>query len=287
MTKEAMRFLALNAVLHGHPAVAAFEDSTKLMAECLGVDEQEASSLSDAMYQCQPEDIVHDELTGVFLNFYRNGAYTFVAMGSDIIPLQRFVQNDLEGQVSDELRYLYLSHLMHDVSQDATHMKPCILDGVLYCTPEAFLNVNTAMQEAYQLYLTGPVGTPKGLSTPLRKYTTMEQYSRLNESTLLKIFRQLVRTKHNPSIYQKTMLCTPDLLTTYKRTGCIMAFRDSSHTTVNWLMDVEGEADSTLMMVADMSVLRNYLLRDVKDLSGIKVSRGRGESGKILFPEVV
>lgn len=46
MTKEAMRFLALNAVLHGHTLLEACQDSPKMLAECLGVTEEEAQKLN-------------------------------------------------------------------------------------------------------------------------------------------------------------------------------------------------------------------------------------------------
>lgn len=286
MTQEAMRFLALNAVLHGHSAVDAFEGSVATMAMCLDISEEEAGGLAYAMQSAPRVDPCVDELTAVFLNFYRNNSYAFVAMGPDVVPLSKFVASDAEGQVPDDLRFMFLTSLVRDVSQDPSYIKPFILDGVLRCTPEAFQGVNRAMLEAYQLYLSGPVGTVKGLASSLRKYTSLEHYSRLNASTLLRIFRQMVRAKHNPVVYQQTMLMTPDLLDTYKHTGCIIAFRDSTHTSVNWLLDVVDEVDSTMVMSVDMAVLKGYLVRDVRDLAGVKVAHGRGESGKILFPGV-
>lgn len=287
MTKEAMRFLALNAVLHGHSALSGFEDSIENMAEALAISVPEATELLKELDELPRVEASNDPLTRTFLSFFRTQAYTFMSMGDNIVTLEKFMTSDLEGQVTDDLRYMFLTHLIMDVAQSDQYIEPFICDGVLYCTAEDFQRVSEAMVEAYQLYMTGPAGTPRGLSSFLRKSTSLEPYSRISAPALLKAFRQIVRAKKNPVVYQETMLITPDLVSTYKHTGCIIAFRDMSHTSVNWLLDVEGAADSTMSMVVDLSTLRNYLVNDMRDLAGIKVARGMGDGGKILFPGVV
>ena len=79
---------------------------------------------------------------------------------------------------------------------------------------------------------------------------------------------------------------TPDLVETYTHTGCIIAFSDPTRKSVNWLMGVESELDNTMVMTVEMSTLQNYLLRSVRDLENVKVARGPGGNGKIMFPGV-
>ena len=287
MTKEAMRFLALNSMLHGHSVLAGFMNDSAVMADCLDIDKEEAEMLVKKLDELPVEEPTNDPLTATFLNFFRTQAYAFLAMGDNIVSLEKFVGSDVEGQVEDDLRYMFLTHLLMDVAQGDEYWQPFIKDGVLHCTSADFKRVNECMLEAYQLYMSGPAGTTQGLQTFLRKYTSLEHYSRLNAAVLLKGLRQISRAKKNPIIYQQTLVNTPDLLTVYKHTGCIMAFRDMSQTSVNWLLDVEGVADSTICMVVDMTTLRNYLVRDMRDLEGVKVARGLGDGGKILFPGVV
>ncbi len=287
MTNEAMRFLALNGLLHGHSVLKGFDDSIEKMADALSIEVSEAEDLVKKLDALPVVPTSDDPLVNTFLNFYRTQAYAFMAMEGTIIPLEKFVATDLDGQVADDVRYMFLTHLIMDVSQRPEYVNPIIKDGILYCTAQDFQHVEPAMLEAYQLYMTGPAGTQRGFYMALRKFTSLEHYSRLTPSTMVKVLRYIVKAKKNPIIYQQTMLNTPDLLTTYKHTGCIIAYRDLSHTSVNWLLDVEGALDSTMSMVVDVSTLRHYLVKDVRDLAGIKVARGLGEGGKILFPGVV
>lgn len=285
MTHEAMRFLALNSILHGHATLDGF-DSLPNMAACLGVSEEEAAKLClelDKLPRTAPSE---NKLVAMFLHYFRNNSYTFVAMEQGVVPLHRFMSSDLEGQVSDELRYMFLTRLLMDVERSPLYVDPFIKDGVLHCTPEDFNLVSPAMLEAYQLCLSGIPGTPKGLSSALRKYTSLEHYSRLNAATLLRIIRQMIRVGSHPVVYQQTLLNIPDLLDTYKHTGCLMAFTDATHTSVYWLLDVADSADSTMVMSVELATLQNYLLRDVRDLAGVQVARGYGDGGKILFPGV-
>lgn len=139
------------------------------------------------------------EMVMMFLNFYRTDPYTFVAMGTDIVTLSRFIASDREGNVGDELRHMFVMNLIRDVSQGEQYIKPYVADGILYCTPEDFGMTTVAMLEAYQLYLSGPIGTPKGLSDALVKYTSLDLYSHLSDKMLLKILRQIVKARKHQS----------------------------------------------------------------------------------------
>lgn len=286
MNKEAMRFLALNSILHGHSVLEGFQNSVETMASCLGVDVEIASRLANDLDSLPEVEVSENPMVKLFLNFYRNNAYTFVAMGTDIVPLCKFMVNDLNGQVSSELRISYLGYLIRDAAQDEMYVDPFICDGVLHCTPQDFQYVQQAMLNAYALYLGGPVGTTKSLAKSLRRYTSLDDYSRLNEATALRIFKQIVKEGKKATIYQRTLLNTPDLVETYTHTGCIIAFSDPTRKSVNWLMGVESELDNTMVMTVEMSTLQNYLLRSVRDLENVKVARGPGGNGKIMFPGV-
>lgn len=65
-----------------------------------------------------------------------------------------------------------------------------------------------------------------------------------------------------------------------------MEFSDSTHTKVNWLLDLATDADNTAVSTVPVDTLRTYLVRDVRDLAGVKASRGLGEGVKVLFPGV-
>lgn len=286
MTNDAKRFLALNAILHGYPILKVFDDSVERMADCLDLKEEEAEKLRarlDALPEAQP---LENELTATFLNFYRNPSYAFVAMENNVIPLAKFAGNDLQGAVSDELRAMFLSRLLMDVDCVPEHVHPYIADGVLHCTPEAFQGVQSCMLEAYQLFLSGPVGMKKSLQNLLRKHTSLEHYTPLTSTVLVRILTQIVKAGINPTIYQQTLLSTPNLWETYTHTGCIMAFKDTTMSSVLWLLDVTGQ-DTSVVLSADMSVLQGYLTRDVKQLADtVAATNPSGSGHKIVYPGV-
>lgn len=286
MTNDAKRFLALNAVLHGYHVLRVFNDSIEEFADCLHLKEDEATKLVTMLDALPAPDPVKDELTAVLLNFYRNPSYAFVAMENNVIPLSKFAGNDLQGAVSDELRAMFLSRLLMDVDRKPEYVHPFIADGVLHCTPQAFTMVQTCMLEAYQLYLTGPVGMKRGLMNLLSKHTSLEYYAPMTHAVLVKIFTQMAKADISPVTYQQTFLLTPNLWETYSHTGCIMAFRDSTMTSVMWLLDVEGE-ENAVMLSAEMSTLQGYLTRDVKQLAGVTaVANPSGSGHKISFAGV-
>lgn len=286
MTNEALRFLALNAVLHGYPAVSGFEDDIERMADCLELTADAATHINNELVMLPDTPVSESAMVTVFLNFFRNQSYPFVAMGHNIFPLSKFMMTDIEGQVSPELRTLFLDKLLSDVSVDEMYVEPFIRDGVLYANAKDFATVQNAIPKAYQLYLNGPEGAPKLLVARLRKHTSLDFYNRLSASALSSIFRQMIRARRKPTIYQHTVLSTPNLLEVYKHTGCIMSFSDTTHTSVQWLLDDANAEDSTLVATVEMAKLKNYLLRDVRDLAGIKAVRGAGETCRVLFAEV-
>ena len=159
MTHEALRFLALNAVLHGYEPVDGFDGRLGTMAQALDISEEEAKKLNDGIADLPRVAPSNDEMTMVFLNFYRTTGYAFVDMGSQAFPLSDFVETDLDGKVSDQLRVTFIHTLLHDVAQDDKFVRPYILDGVLYCTATAFEGCAGAMNDAYNLYCFAPEGT--------------------------------------------------------------------------------------------------------------------------------
>lgn len=286
MTNESKRFLALNALLHGHDILDVFSGSITEMAECLSIDESKASNLIEGLDSIKACNLDEHPLTMVFLNYYRNNHYTFVSFGKNIINMSQFVNSDLSGNVSDELRYGYLTNLVKDIDLKDHYAVPTIKDGVLRCTAEDFNIVHDCMIRAYTIYLLGPGDSSKKLIKDLRKYTSLDNYSGMSGATLVKIIEQIIKTKLNPTVYQQTVVNTSDLMSIYEKTGCIMCLHSKNKSSLCWLLDVEGQEDSSTVVTVDCSHLRKYMSKGLRDLQKVKAVVQSNGVGK-LYPEVL
>lgn len=269
MNREAKRFVALNAVLHGHDVLNVFDDSLPEMADCLDLSEEAAKKLVDGLRKEKPADATDDLLVATFLNFYRNETYAFVAMENTPIPLRTFAQGSMDGSIEADLCGLFLHQMIRDVERGDQYVEPSIRDGVLCCTPEDLERAEDCMLEAYKLYTEGPSGTTKQLAKLLRKYTSLQEYNKLSAKDCVKVLSLLERSAFSPVAFQRTMLQTPDLFGTYKLTGAVMCFTDNSEETVCWLLDAEYSEEYCHLVEVPTSTVTGLAEEGKGKLSGV------------------
>lgn len=284
MTNDVIMFLALNALLHGRSCDDAFDGH---MSDILKIKKADAEELTASLDALPEVGITDDPLVMTLLNYYCNGAYTNLKVSEDYsIPLRYYAEQQFLGKMGPELLMPFLKRLIMDYAMTTTEGEPHIIDGVLYCTQNEFQGIEKAMMAAYKLFTAGPSGTTKKLNTLLRKHTSLEDYSPMLPTTMLDILERIVKAGMKPTVYQNTFLGTPDLVTTYEETGCVMAFADSAHEAVNWLVDLKGAEGLSVRITVPVAELRSRVFSSVRDLDGVMAAPGRiYGSYTLVYPE--
>lgn len=284
MTNDVIMFLALNALLHGRDCDDAFDGH---MADILKIKKADAQELATSLDVLPEVGITDDPLVMTLLNYYCNRAYTNLQVSEEYsIPLRTYAEQQFLGKMGPELIMPFLKRLIMDYAMTTTEGVPSIVDGVLYCTQKEFERIEKAMMAAYKLFTAGPAGTTKKLNTLLRKYTSIDEYSPMLPSTMLDILERIIKAGMKPTAYQMTFLGTPDLVTTYEETGCVMAFTDPTHEVVNWLVDLKGAEGLSVHITVPVAELRSRVFSSVRDLDGVMAAPGRIHgSYTLVYPE--
>lgn len=276
MVNDVRRFLGLNALLHGHSASEVFMGAAE---ELLALDKERTDTLLQELDAIPKNECTSDQLTHALLNFYRNNNYAFLSLnGQYIVKLEDFAHDDFMGKVDKGMSDPFIANLLRDYAMTTMEGQPYIADGVLHCTKKEFDGVVKSTKDAYKLFTKGPAGMTKKLNMLLRRHTSLEEYVPFSALELVEILDGLIAAKVHPVLCQETFLKTPDLMATYKATGCVMAFSDATHTSVDWLMDVEGCEDLATSVCVSIEDIRPHMLNDVRDLSGARAIAKRGRA---------
>ncbi len=284
MTTDVKMFLALNALVNGYGMEYSFQGD---IGGILGIEDQELVQKLCESIDDLPEPILsRDPMVLVLLNFYRNSDYTTLAAGPGyLIPLEQFAESEISGKGDPATSRAFRKRLLMDCVLTNEAGNPHIIDGVLYCTREEWENVQEASDAAYKLYTVGPDGLTKKLNRLLRKYTSLDAYAPMNPMIMLELLEQIIRCGIKPHTFLRTFLKVPNLLPVYEKTGCVMAFSDTTRTEVNWIMELEGANNVSVSVSVPVDSLRTHVLNSVRDLEGARVGAGRNPgSYNIIYP---
>lgn len=283
MVNDARRFLGFNALLHGYTPEDAFQGDA---AEILGLGDKEVETLFTRLKGIEYKAPATDPMVLALLNFLRSSEYAFLSLkGQYILRLWDFADDDFNGRMAKGMSAGVLSNLLRDYAETNEEGNPYVTDGVLCCTRTEFQGANKAMQEAYKLITKGPSGLKKNLNLLIRQHTTLDPYTPFGTVNLLEILDGLVDAGIHPTVCQQTFLKTPDLMDTYKSTGCIMAYSETDRNSIDWLMDVKGSDDLATSVRIPFSTLRNHLLNSIEDLKGAYAVAARNKTTySICYP---
>lgn len=283
MVNDAKRFLALNALIHGYTPEEAFVGDA---AEILSLGDKETATLFERLGAVEYKTPSSDPLVMAMLNFMRSDDYAFLSLqGQYILRLSDFADDDFNGRISKGMANGVLANLLRDYAMTTEEGSPYVTDGVLCCTEKEFKGANKALQDAYKLFTKGPSGLQKKLNLLIRQHTSLGNYVPFSSVNMLEILDGLIDAKIHPTVCQQTFLKTPDLLDTYKATGCIMARCETDSNAVDWLMDIKGSDDLAASVKVAFASMRNHLLNSIQDLKGTyAISSRKKTTYEVCYP---
>lgn len=276
MNNSARRFLALNAVLHGHSFLEAFNNDIEMAAEVFSDStpikaaalEKLNKDLMEAALREAPKEL--DILTSTLLNFFRDGTYAFIGMpGKQPILIKSLAGSDMRKEIDDNLRQAVLMRVFRDVTHISDPLETRISDGVLYTVETSDRVIMQALLKAYFTWIYGPNETPKRLIS-VRDRLSLDTYKPIGGNITLNILKDIVKSPLPSTIYKRTCLSIIDMLEVWKATGCIMSLSKTNPGFVNILMDVKGDTEQCKIVSLDKTSIGSLMVNEFRDLQSLE-----------------